>query len=699
MNGTLDPLVGQVLDSRYEVLAKVARGGMAAVYRARDLRLSRTVALKVMRSDLTEDDEFIAKFDREARSAAVLSHQNIVSIFDQGVAHGQPYIVMEYVDGETLRRVISREAPLPPEQALTYMEGIASALAAAHDAGVVHRDIKPENVLISHRGQLKVVDFGLARRVGSPQMTATGVLVGTASYLPPELVTHSRPDSRSDVYSAGILLFELLTGSKPHTGENNYQIAYRHVNVDIQPPSVRLAELHKRTNWQIPDYLDALVQAATARDPEQRIADGETLLNGVRRALSQLQSSGYADNPTLATQFAPAPSSSAITQPLPRLAKRPRPLPGPDRPGWLPAAAKADDSPQPNGSETPPTSSHVPLPGEASPARSPQSGRPSPALPIKKVGNQPRSQHTPVFHLSTHPTHRRRRGILALLLVILLTAGASVGSWWWMAGRYTTVPALVNQSEASIRQAATTAQVELEMLSEHSEDVPAGQVIRTDPTAGERVLRNSNVQVVVSLGPERFAMPTVEGLTLEAAKEALAERNLALGEVTEEWHEEIAAGTVLKAEHDPEVPLKRDTAVAVVVSKGREPISIKDYRGRDVAKAVKELEGAGFKVSVGEEHSTDVAKDKVLAQSPSEGTGHRGDEIQLVRSLGPVMVTVPEVEYLPRQEAEKALRDAGLKWRVEKASGFPLSLGIAAGTSPGAGTSVPEGTEVILYIA
>ena len=215
MNSTYDPLVGQVLDRRYEIVAKVARGGMATVYRARDLRLSRVVALKVMRTDLGEDDEYVAKFDREARSAAVLSHPNVVSIFDQGISQGQPYIVMEFVDGETLRRVISREAPLPPERSLRILEDVASALAAAHDAGVVHRDIKPENVLVSHRGQLKVVDFGLARRVGSPQMTATGVLVGTASYLPPELVTHSRPDARSDIYSSGVMLFELLTGTKP----------------------------------------------------------------------------------------------------------------------------------------------------------------------------------------------------------------------------------------------------------------------------------------------------------------------------------------------------------------------------------------------------------------------------------------------------------------------------------------------------
>jgi len=262
-SSTYDPMVGSVLDDRYEILAKLARGGMATVYRARDRRLQRTVAVKIMRTDLGEDDEFAAKFDREARSAALINHPAVVSIFDQGISRGQPYIVMEFIDGETLRRLIARDAPLEPVLALDYLEPIASALAAAHDAGIVHRDIKPENVMISTRGHVKVADFGLARQTESPQMTATGVLVGTASYLPPELVTHARPDSRSDIYSTGIVLFELLTGKKPHVGENNYQIAYAHVNIDVPAPSAKLRELG--FPGFIPDYLDALVAVADGK--------------------------------------------------------------------------------------------------------------------------------------------------------------------------------------------------------------------------------------------------------------------------------------------------------------------------------------------------------------------------------------------------------------------------------------------------
>ncbi|NLE96888.1 MAG: Stk1 family PASTA domain-containing Ser/Thr kinase [Propionibacterium sp.] len=680
MNSTFDPLVGQVLDARYEIVAKVARGGMATVYRARDLRLSRVVALKVMRSDLGEDDEFAAKFDREARSAAVLSHPNVVSIFDQGISQGQPYIVMEFVDGETLRRVISREAPLRPEKALELLEDVAAALAAAHDAGVVHRDIKPENVLISHRGQLKVVDFGLARRVGSPQMTATGVLVGTASYLPPELVTHSRPDARSDIYSAGVLLFELLTGTKPHTGENNYQIAYRHVNVDVPRPSERLAETGRRTDWPIPDYLDSLIRAATARDPDKRIPDGRELLKQVRQALHELEAYGYADNPGLAAEIEPEASGGDLTQPITPRPERPRP-------SLTRVQRRAEPAPEAGAWEAERVSSAPPDPApKALPSSSNRSG-------------SPRSQRTPVFQVSKAPVHRKRRGLVALLLVLLLTAGASFGSWWYLSGRFTMVPAMANQAEAAINNAAQVAEITLNTTSEYSEEVPAGQVIRTDPAAGERVLRDSSVDVVISLGPERFDMPTVVGLPLEEARAALEGTNLAVGDVTETWHEEVAAGEVLSASQEAGAELRRDTTIDLTVSQGPEPIPIDDYTGRAVSTATSELEEAGFEVEVTEEHNADVRDGNVLSQSPSSGNGKRGDTITLVRSLGPVMITIPEVRYRSTDEAEQILRDAGLEFDIQRNTNFPLPLDIAAGTDPGAGTQVAEGTRITLIIS
>src|SRR5215216_2338510 len=292
-----DPLVGRLLDGRYEITQRLARGGMATVYRAVDTRLTRTVAVKVMHVGLGDETEFARKFDREARAAAKLSHPNVVSVFDQGQdvegSNSLPYIVMEYVEGQTLRDVLNREAPLPPARALELMEPVLAALAAAHDAGLVHRDVKPENVLISDRGQIKVADFGLAKAVSSQSSTATqGLLIGTVSYLPPELVVSGHADARSDVYSTGVVLFELLTGRKPHTGDTPIQVAYAHVHSDVPPPS------RFPTAGPVPSYLEALVARATSRTAGARPADARVLLTEVRRVQTALRE-GRRDDPEL----------------------------------------------------------------------------------------------------------------------------------------------------------------------------------------------------------------------------------------------------------------------------------------------------------------------------------------------------------------------------------------------------------------
>ena len=233
-------MIGRVLDGRYRVGPRIARGGMATVYEATDLRLDRTVAVKVMHAGLGDDDEFAARFVREARAAARLSHPNVVGVFDQGDDDGTLFLAMEYVPGHTLRDLIRKEAPMPPAQgAGALIDPVLSALAAAHQAGLVHRDVKPENVLLADDGRVKVADFGLARAVSAEtQHTATGgVLIGTVSYLAPELVVDGRADARSDVYAAGVVLYEMLTGRKPHEGESPIQVAYKHVHEDVPPPS------------------------------------------------------------------------------------------------------------------------------------------------------------------------------------------------------------------------------------------------------------------------------------------------------------------------------------------------------------------------------------------------------------------------------------------------------------------------------
>ncbi len=291
---TADPLVGRLLEGRYRLHRRIARGGMAGVYEAVDTRLDRTVAIKVMHAGMGDDDAFAARFVREARAAAQLSHPHVVSVYDQGDDDGTLYLAMEYVPGHTLRDVIRSEAPLSPARALALVEPVLAALATAHRAGLVHRDIKPENVLIGDRSpgsRIKVADFGLAKAVSADtQHTATGVLIGTVSYLAPELVVQGQADPRADVYATGVVLYELLTGHKPHEGESPIQVAYKHVHEDVPAPSARVPS--------IPTYVDALVARATARDRGQRPADASVLLHQVHRVAQALRD-GVTEDPEL----------------------------------------------------------------------------------------------------------------------------------------------------------------------------------------------------------------------------------------------------------------------------------------------------------------------------------------------------------------------------------------------------------------
>ncbi|MDQ3431965.1 MAG: protein kinase, partial [Actinomycetota bacterium] len=277
-----DPLAGQLLDGRYRVGARLARGGMGTVYAALDTRLERPVALKVMNPALADDDDFVARFIREARSAARLSHPNVVAVYDQGSDQGVVYLAMEYVEGRTLRDVLRERGRLTPREAFTVLEPVLAALGAAHHAGIVHRDVKPENVLMADDGRVKVADFGLARAMTSlSNATTHTLLMGTVAYLSPEQVERGVADPRSDVYATGILLFEMLTGTPPHTGETPLAVAYKHVHDDVPPPSSRVPRLPRR--------IDDLVRRATARDPDLRPADARALRAELERVRAGLK--------------------------------------------------------------------------------------------------------------------------------------------------------------------------------------------------------------------------------------------------------------------------------------------------------------------------------------------------------------------------------------------------------------------------
>ncbi|MEV5890934.1 Stk1 family PASTA domain-containing Ser/Thr kinase [Nonomuraea fuscirosea] len=267
---TADPLVGRLLDGRYRIESRIARGGMATVYLALDIRLDRTVALKVMHRSLAEDPAFVRRFIGEAKSVASLSHPNVVHVFDQGTDNDVVYLSMEYVPGRTLRDILRERGRLPAREALELLIPVLAALGAAHQAGLVHRDVKPENVLLTDDGRVKVVDFGLARAIEATNQTRTGVMIGTIGYMAPEQVTTGAADVRSDVYAAGIMLFELVTGQQPYDGETPMSVAYRHVHDTVPAPSSVTPE--------VPPLVDTLVAHATAREPQDRPADATAML-------------------------------------------------------------------------------------------------------------------------------------------------------------------------------------------------------------------------------------------------------------------------------------------------------------------------------------------------------------------------------------------------------------------------------------
>jgi beta-lactam-binding protein with PASTA domain/serine/threonine protein kinase len=681
MTSVGDPLVGQLLDGRYQITSRLARGGMATVYLATDIRLTRTVAVKVMHIGLGDDAEFARKFDREARSAARLSHPNVVSVFDQGHDDGRPYIVMEYVEGRTLRDILNHEAPLPPEQALEIIEPVIAALAAAHEAGLVHRDVKPENVLINDRGQVKVVDFGLAKAVSAQTSTATqGLLIGTVSYLPPELVLSGKAGPRSDVYSAGVLLFEMLTGRKPHVGDTPIQVAYAHVHNDVPPPS------QFRTAGHIPPYLDALVAGATARNPDARPHDGKVFLSQVRRVRAALRE-GLADDPDL-TQDLSVLQRSDLSAALP-----PGVDPNSEITQLVPPAGAAPVSPprivhQRGLTPTSPTFRDAPPP--AVPSADVHGGR----------------AHHPAQHVSgerladrrERESRRRRRGWLIVLLVLMLTAMAALAGWYLTEGRFTATPTL---SALPATEAASVAEgegLQISFVEKFSETVAPGLVIDTDPVAGTKVPDGGSITATVSKGPERFAVPKVVGSGVAAAKSALAEANLRLGTVSQTYHDKITEGVVISASYDAGTKLKSGATVDLTVSKGQQPIKITDYAGKSAADARKALKKAGFKVKITTAHSDKINRGTVISQSPNSGAGVKGDTITLTESLGPVMVTIPNVRSMGVQAAEKVMTAAGFKTKVQPVAVNYIGVGYVVYSKPSAKSEAPKGSTITLYV-
>ncbi|MFF3790062.1 Stk1 family PASTA domain-containing Ser/Thr kinase [Streptomyces sp. NPDC001981] len=630
--GQGDPIVGQLLDGRYRVDARIAVGGMATVYRAMDTRLDRVLALKVMHPALATDASFVERFIREAKSVARLAHPNVVAVFDQGAQGAYVYLAMEYVAGCTLRDVLRERGALQPRAALDILEPVLAALGAAHRAGFVHRDMKPENVLIGDDGRVKVADFGLVRAVGSDTNT-TGTVLGTVSYLAPEQIEHGTADTRTDVYACGVVLYEMLTGAKPHTGDTPAQVIYQHLNEDVPAPSAVVPGLATE--------LDELVASATARNPEARPFDAVALLAESRTARATLTDGQLDAVPPQALAEAHDDAE--------------------DRTSVIRRVLPVDQGTAHHTSrlEMPP-----PLPPE--PARSgPRRGGP-------------------------------RRGMLAAIVAVLLVLGVGAGVWYINSGQFTRVPSLLGQTEKAARERLSDSGLELKGVDRaYSDDVDRGKVISSDPKSGARIRGNGSVKIVVSRGPEIVKVPDVRGTGPAEARRALKKVGLVPGMVTKEFSEDIEQGKVIRTDPGAGAERHPDSAVALVVSKGS-PVDVPDLTGLSVQEATDALDEEGLKAEVlpGRVNSPEAAGD-IARQSPGGGTrAAAGDTITLTVSKGPRMIDVPDVTGKDVDEATRLLKAAGFEVEVDRP--FLSFSDTIASQSVDGGDRAPEGSTITI---
>ncbi len=680
MDTTLSAPIGQLLDGRYLVESQIARGGMATVYHARDIRLERTVALKIARPELAHDQDFVRRFISEARSVARLSSPNVVAVFDQGSTGDLHYIAMEYVPGPTLRDLLNARGRLNPRQALDIIERVLAGLAAAHDAGIIHRDVKPENVLLGNGTSVRVADFGLARAAAGVSHTKTGLLIGTAAYLAPEQVANNSSDARSDVYAAGVMLFEMLTGVQPHTGETPLAVAYKHVNSVVPAPSSLVPEL--------PAALDALVALGTSRDPELRPPDARHYLKAiaeVRRGMPLPPPTGRGedagDHSSWSAAGAAADSaaaSSASTWAFSSNQAADGPVTGEILlPGHQPATQRL------TGSEF---AAHAGAGVDSTgPLRATARLSGSGGYPVPSGNGYQAPNHTLIVPAGLDEDYaggsgysgrdggqRRYRepGLQRWLfsrriLIILAVVVIGIAAWWLTSGQYTTVPSVASMTVSAARDELSNAGLAVvEGTPRHSDTVPAGDIISTDPAAGAHVSHGGKITVIPSLGPVLATVPSVTGQPLAQADHDLKAAGLTPAQPTYQTSTSIPADVVLSTNPVAGQQWPENKPVTLVVSSGP---PLPNFVGQPVSAAQGAAAAGGYSINPVAVSNSSQPANTVVRQSPAANTPiTHGEVVTVWYSTGPQMVNVPDVDGLTISQAEAQLNQAGFAVTVNQ---------------------------------
>lgn len=604
---------------RYTVGELIGHGGMAQVHIGTDTRLGRTVAIKIMRSDLAEDSIFLTRFRREARAVAQLNNPNIVSIYDSGEeqledAAGNtvqvPYIVMEYIKGQTLRDIIQVNGSLSPQDAEQVMIGVLNALDYSHRMGIIHRDIKPGNIMISDQGTVKVMDFGIARAMddSSATMTQNQGVVGTAQYLSPEQARGEQVGAKSDLYSAGCVLYEMLTGKPPFTGDSAVAIAYQHVSETATPISTLIPGLDKR--W------DSIVAKAMAKDTENRYADAAAFRQ---------------DIVTLAHGGIPI---AANAHPLTDLSK----------------TSQAQDVPQtaamPQASvEQTSTLSTGSLPTAYGPAAADSASGAAAGTSMRALARKEEQDK------------KKRRNIIIISVILGIAALAAIMFGIWFVynsqNNLVSVPTIDSSMSASTaKETIESAGLHFQQETDDNSSEPRGTFTRQDPTGGTRVAKGSTVRVWFSSGPRARTIPNVKGMTQQAATSALTSAGFKVSSVATENSATVEKDHVTRTDPASGTQQPQGTSVILYISTGQTTVPT-GLVGKSQSEAVRQLNNNGFNTNIMQENSDSVAAGNVTRVDPAEGsTVSQGATITVYISSGPKMITTPSQSSLSTYAGE-----------------------------------------------